>query len=306
MKSHNKDSFWERLFFFGIALSITTIYHATYASIPTSDGFTWVEAIDKMKWRFIVLPTHLLPLFLIFHLKISLNALGIFIDTLHIIQALNAMTSFMIVMVFYKLARLLNFSRVLASCATATLGFSYGLWYFANGEIHHFGIFSIILLFILTIFYCQKPTFKLALLIGILHSLSILLHQEHALFFVPISWMMLHERPSKKIWGFYFVYCLSVFLITSASAVFLMGHFIFHRYNWKELFDWFFYIHRNALTTGHVNFRWDNQNIFKLLKGWVMGLHYGAQILVDYVRYDQWLHIRNVSIYALTSLLSDE
>ncbi len=283
-----------------IALAVAFLYQSTYSSAPTSDAPSWIRAAKNMDWRLIFVPTHLLPLGLIMLVQ---NLFGI-ASVLPVINFANTVLSFLIILNVYRLTKFANLNPFTRLTAAGLFGVSYGLWYFANGELHHFGILFVILIFIKLIQYREQPSIRGVIFIAVLHVLAVLLHQEHAFMLFPIAWMMLYGRFNKNSIKNFTAYFLSA-LLFGGFSVFLIGVFVNRTMHPAELFRWFFYIYDTGLSKeGYMLLRWHDWFLLRVVKGMLMAISYGSQIVIDILRYPDIRMIPSVVFYTLFSLVA--
>ena len=113
------------------------LYGATYSSVPTSDGYEWVALVDRGAAREMLPAYHALPMYAVFLLGRLLAAAGLPVATLPLIQGVNALLAGAGAVLISRTVVVLGGGGALGLVGGGLLAVSFGLWYFANGELHH-------------------------------------------------------------------------------------------------------------------------------------------------------------------------
>jgi hypothetical protein len=139
-----------------------------------------------------------LPLFLVSVAARGLAALGMPASTPAVLQGLNAVLAAAGVLLFFEVLALLATDVLLPISGALLLATSFGYWYFANGEIHYWGIVVLLAIFLLTLRATWRggpQGYTLVVALGLLTAVAVAFHQENFLFgFVPVA-MLLAGRP---------------------------------------------------------------------------------------------------------------
>jgi len=295
------SAFWKTaLLFFVTAQAI--ILYSTFSAVSASDGFRYVQDIEIRNWKFMLLPNHFLPEALIIGLMKVTALLGFDFPTLSFIQTCNVILSMAGTILSFLILERLGFFKWMSLLGSALFSFSYSLWYLANGEIHHFGVVTTLLIFLLLLEFRQSPSHKLAFLIGCLNILAMAFHEEHVLMCVPVIWMMLAGRFGKNL-PFAFVYmgtCVVLGFLIFGSLAWI----VYDVRTFKDFVNWFYVYHGTHETGGYLLVAKQDWPWIRLLKGTLMSFHYGAQILVDGLRYGFDRNNLTFSIYIALSTLA--
>ncbi len=261
------------------------LYHLTFSSVPTSDGYTWIAAVDQRDYDMILLADHPLPLYLISLLKPSLSALGVQVATLSLMQMVNAILAATGAVLLYSVVTLLTSSALIAECGGALLAASFGYWYFANGEIHHFGLVMILAIFLLVLRMrlSGRPYGNgFVIAIALLNSLAVMLHQEHFLFGFAVVAMLMVGRPWRRAMTEGLIYVVAGSIGTAALAL-AIGVLLLRVSTIKELVRWYFWpIFAADLQPYELGgfpsllLRW--------LKAQLTAIVFGTQVVADVIR----------------------
>jgi hypothetical protein len=167
-----------------VVAAVFVLYVATYASIPAGDGYWVLNNIERGDLVLLFNPPSLLTQLGFFGLRRLADRLGLPVETLTIIQTVNALAAGIGAAVLHALVRTLGGSRLLGALSAALLAVSFGYWYFADGEMQ---ILSLVVL--LVIFWliararaCGDWTWRFVAGVGLLNSLAVMLRQENVLF----------------------------------------------------------------------------------------------------------------------------
>ncbi|PIQ85373.1 MAG: hypothetical protein COV74_09240 [Candidatus Omnitrophica bacterium CG11_big_fil_rev_8_21_14_0_20_45_26] len=272
-------------FFIVWLISVSVLYGVTFSKLPTSDGYAWVQQINQHEWEKIFLPNHLLAEFLIVLLKSSFVSFGfLHIDTLHVIQGFNILLSVIAICLFIRIGSYLTKDKTILMLGTVWWSITYSLWYFANGEIHHQGLVLIMAAFLLGMQYHEKPSEKLIGGITCTCVLANLMHQEHILMIVPVLYLLLTtpkltEKVKARHAG---IYLIGVMVLTGlAYGIVYESIYATRESNFIQWALTFLYNGQG----GHPMLSAQNWPWLRLIKGTLMSVNYGAQVLVDAIRY---------------------
>jgi len=284
MNRHFDSTFYQKLGLGLICLVISVLYITTFSWIPTSDGFTWIKAVDRDAWETIFLPTHLLSLFLVSIIKKIFLSFGVFFHTVYAIQALNVLSAITAIYFLDRLAREIGLTARLALVSAFWLGISFDLWYFANGEIHHSALAAIICLFYFLVRYDKNPSIKLAFVTALLYALSGALHQEH--FLIGLTALYFYfARGFEKNRLYHFLVFITISMVATLLVFGIVAVIVYEIHNLGDFLRWFFLMHNINVGSGHTYFAQQDWHLVRWIKGWLMSLIYGSQIIVDYLRY---------------------
>ena len=117
-----------------VVAAVFVLYVATYASIPAGDGYWVLNNIERGDLVLLFNPPSLLTQLGFFGLRRLADRLGLPVETLTIIQTVNALAAGVGAALLYGIVRTLGGSRLLAVLSAALLAVSFGYWYFADGE----------------------------------------------------------------------------------------------------------------------------------------------------------------------------
>ena len=184
----------------GLALfaAVLVLYLASYSSVPTSDGYAWIGHIGAGDREKMLPAYHALPMYFLFRLRQVLANLGEPVGILPLIQSVNAVLAAAAAVMLYGAIRLLGGGIYLGWIGGGLLACSFASWYFANGELHHFPLVVLQLIFLLVVRARVRNApwsagFPISL--GALNALAIMLHQESVLFGFAAVAMLWAGRP---------------------------------------------------------------------------------------------------------------
>ncbi len=184
----------------GVALfaAVLGLYLVSYSSAPTGAGNAWIAHIGAGDREKMLPAYHALPMYLVFCLRQLLASLGEPVGVLALIQAVNAGLAATAAVLLYGAIRLLGGGLYLGWAAGGLLAVSFSSWYSANGELHHFPLVILELMFLLLVRARVRSTpwsagFPITL--GALNALAIMLHQESVLFGFAAVAMLWAGRP---------------------------------------------------------------------------------------------------------------
>jgi hypothetical protein len=270
----------------GAALFVTVLvlYLATFSSVPVSDAYSWVRTIDTRDLYFMCLAGHPLPLYVEYTIKRLLVWLGTPVATLTIIQTVDAVLAATGAVLFSRLVRVLSGDRGLGLLGGALLATSFGYWYFANGEVHHFGLVFPLAIFLLVVERRRRggraPGFSAAM--GALNAVGIMFHQDALLFGFAAVAMLLIDRPWREGVGDAAAYVASG-SVTTAVLVPVIGFFVRELGSVRQVLQWYFWptwaagvsVYEIGGVTG---------SILRSLKAQLTAIAYGTQVLLDLAR----------------------
>jgi hypothetical protein len=270
-----------------LGAAVAVVYVLTFASVPTSDGLSFIAEIDE------AIHTGRLPLisnapfsyYLGLLLKRALLALHLAVPTLRILQGVNAVASAVVAMAFYRSVRLVGGRIFWAILGTLLVMSSYGAWYFANGEVHHVALALLMVLFYAVALLRRRiegPSPYGALIgLGLLNAVAVFFHQEHFLFGLAVVTMLIVGRPWRRGLRESIVYGVAgsagTFLL-----IFLVGRVLVGARTLGEIARWYFW------QLGYLMRDYEPEPLwviaFRLVKGQLTAFVYGVQALTDAVR----------------------
>ena len=174
------------------------LYGLTYSSVPTSDGYQWVAHVDEGRPAEMLPGYHALPMYLVFHAKRLLVALGLTPDTGALIRGINALLAGAGAGLLCRTIVVLGGGAGLGLAGGGLLAVSFGYWYFANGELHHYSLVVLQGIFLLLVRARTRgapPGWPGLVGLGLLNALAVLLHQENFLFGFAVVALLMVGRP---------------------------------------------------------------------------------------------------------------
>lgn len=265
-------------------VAVFLLYLLTFSSTPVSDTYSWIHTIDTPDFEMMVLAGHALPLYVHFTLKRLLTWLGAPVPTLSIIQTVNAGLAAAGTVLFYRLVRLLSGDTILALLGGSLLATSFGYWYFANGEVHHFGLVPPLAIFLLIVERRRRggPAPGFSAVMGGLNAVAIMFHQDAVLFGFSAVAMLLVDRPRREGVTDAVAYVVGGSVATAGLAA-GVGVFIRGLGSPRELFEWYFWptwasgvaVYEIGGVTGSV---------LRSIKAQLTAVAYGTQVLLDLAR----------------------
>jgi hypothetical protein len=182
-------------------LAVASLYLTTYSSVPTSDGYAWISHIEGGDRDRMLPAYHALPMYVLFRLRQLFTHLGWPIGTLTLIQAVNAALAATAAVLLHGVIRSLGGSVFWGWLGGGLLALSFGCWYFANGELHHFPLVVSLVIFYLLVrarvlTAPWGPGFPIGL--GSLNALAIMFHQESVLFGFAAIALLVVGRPWRQ------------------------------------------------------------------------------------------------------------
>jgi hypothetical protein len=268
----------------GLFVATFVLYVLTYSSTPVSDTYSWIRTIETADFYMMVLAGHALPLYVDYTLKRLLAWVGTPVATLSIIQTLNAGLAALGAVMFYRLVRVLSGDNLLALLGGALLATSFGYWYFANGELHHWGLVFPLAIFVLIVGHRRRGGGAPALTAGLgaLNAVGIMFHQDAVLFGFSAVVMLLVDRPRREGVADAAAYIAGGSVATMALAV-LVGIFVRGLDTARDLLEWYFWptwasgvmVYEIGGLTGSV---------LRSIKAQATALAYGSQVFLDLAR----------------------
>jgi len=279
----------DRLASLGVGTGVFLVYLLTFSSVPTSDGLAFVAMLDEAIATGKASP----PLYsnapfgyyVPFLLKRLALSTGVSIPTLWILQGLNAGVTAVGCIAFYRAVRLVGGAPFWAALATLLVATSYGVWYFANGEVHHVGLALLLVLFERLLWLRgvpgERPRYATLAGLGFLNALAVFFHQEHFLFGCVAAALLLVGRPSPRAVREICVYGLAgtagTFLL-----IFLTGWFGVGARSIGAVLGWYFW------QLGYLVHDYTPEPVWvmalRLVKGQLTAFVFGVQAAVDAVR----------------------
>jgi hypothetical protein len=273
-----------RLVSAALFVAVFLLYLLTFSSTPTSDAYTWITTIDTADFPMMCLAGHPLPLYVAFVLKRLLTSLGTPVATLSILQTVNAGLAAAGSVLFYRLVGRLSGDTALALMGGALLATSFGYWYFANGEVHHYGVVLPLAIFLLIVERRRRggpaPGFSAAM--GALNALAIMFHQDAVLFGFSAVAMLLVDRPWRQGVTDAAAYVAGGSVATTVFAA-SVGVFVRGLGTARELLDWYLWptwaagvqVYEIGGMTG---------SLLRSIKAQLTAVAYGTQVLLDLAR----------------------
>lgn len=292
------------LYLFVIFALILFIYCLTFSKIPTSDGATWVSTIDAGLKSEHILPTHVLNLYVLFALKIIFQFLGLPISTLGMIQVTNAVLVSLTAGLLFKISIQISSNKLIAVLAAVIFSFSFGVWFFTNGEMHYFSVPILLFIFLLLGDRLQSNTvsMKYVMVIGILLGVAILFHLDTPFFIFVIFFMLLTRHRFQDAFQ-------KTVLIGFISGIIWICIAILIRSNLDRQFDiikFFRWMLGSAVTSEGrssfaLSFAWFN--LFKTIKGQAVCIFYGSEALIDLIQNQTFIKYHQVKALSILSIL---
>jgi len=267
-------------------LAVVLLYLGTYSSVPTSDGYSWIALIDSGDARQMVPAYHPLPMYVLFRAKEFLTRVGLPAPTLGLIQAVNSGLAGLGAVLQYRTIRTLGGGAGWALLGGGLLAMSFGYWYFANGELHHFSLILLQLLFLLLVrIRTQARPYGYGFLVGLglLHALAVLFHQENFLFGFAAVALLLVGRPWRQGLIEALVYGVAGSLWTAVLAA-LTGIYLRGARSVGYLLHWFFWLFYSSADPQPYALGNPATAILKMVKGQLTALIFGTQVMSDVAR----------------------
>jgi len=282
------------------------LYAATYSSVPTSDGYEWVALVDRGAAREMLPAYHALPMYAVFLLGRLLAAAGLPVATLPLIQGVNALLAGAGAVLLYRAVVVLGGGDALGLVGGGLLAVSFGFWYFANGELHHFSLVLLEVIFFLILrARARGEVLRWPALAGLgaLNALAVLFHQENFLFGAAAVAMLMVGRSSREGVRDSLVYALTGSVATAGLAV-LIGIGPRGSQGLDELLRWFFWVFYAAGEPQPYRLGNALSAVLRMAKGQLTALTFGTQVAADASRDPALLGIPAVSALTALTLMS--
>lgn len=300
---HSRD----RAASWAVGLGVLLLYALTFASVPTSDGLSFIANVEQAL-RSGQLPTISNAPFsyhLAFVLKRAFVAAGMKFPTLWIFQGLNAVATALGAVAFYRALLLFGGRPFWAFTGTMLVMTSYGVWYFANGEVHHVALAILLLLFyrVAALRRAVEGPVPYASLIGLglLNAVAVFFHQEHFLFGLVVVALLMVGRPWRRGLRESLVYAAAgsawTFLLIA-----LVGRFLAGARTVREIGAWYFW------QLGYLVQEYQPEPLWvigaRLVKGQLTAFLYGVQIISDGLRDRALFGIGGVRVISILTALA--
>lgn len=299
---HSRD----RVASWAVGLGVLVLYGFTFASVPTSDGLSFIASVDQ------ALRTGRLPIIsnapFSYHLALLLKrvvaAAHLEFPTLWIFQGLNATVTALGAVTFYRAIRLFGGAPFWAFVGTVLVMTSYGVWYFANGEVHHVALAILLFLFYrVTVLrrHVEGPIPYATLIgLGLLNAVAVFFHQEHFLFGLVVVTLLMAGRPWRRGLHESLVYAVAGSAWTFLF-IFLVGRFLAGAHTLRDIGAWYFW------QLGYLVRDYAPEPLWviaaRLVKGQLTAFLYGVRVISDALRDPTLWSIGCVRIFsALTAL----
>ncbi len=266
-----------------LALGVLLLYRFTFSSVPTSDGYTWIAAVDRADYDTMFSANHPLPIYAIYLLRRGLADLGMPMATLSLIQTVNAAVASLGAVLQYTIIRLLGGGLVLAMAGGLLLATSFGYWYFANGEIHHFSLVVLLAIFLVLVrvrISGRRLSDRYLVGLGVLNAVAVLLHQENFLFGLCVVAMLAVGCPWRVGLKDGLIYTVSGSL-TTAILIVAVGVGLRGLSSLEDVLHWY---------VAYVG-SWRGDPLgdlalapVKMLKGQLTAFVFGTQVVTDSLR----------------------
>jgi hypothetical protein len=270
----------------GLFVAVLLLYWLTFSPTPTSDAGTWVITVDQPDWDYMLLAAHPLPVYVVWLVKQALAGLGVPVAPLTIFQALAALLAATGAVLFYGALLLLAGDVVIAAAGGALLAASFGYWYFANGEVHHFGLVFVLAAFLLAVRRrvagAPGPDYGAAIALGVLSAVAIVFHQDAVLFGFALVAMLVVGRPWRPAIREAAAYVVAGSVATAVLAV-AIGVFIRGVGSVRGFFQWYFWP-TWAMGTQVYDVGGVSGSVLRSVKAQLTALIYGTQVVYDVTR----------------------
>jgi hypothetical protein len=296
----------DRVASWAVGLGVLLLYGLTFGSVPTSDGLSFIASVDQ------ALRTGQLPIIsnapFSYHLALLLKrvfvAAHLEFPTLWIFQGLNAAVTALGAAAFYRAIRLFGGPPFWAFVGTVLVMTSYGVWYFANGEVHHVALAILLFLFyrvtVLRRYVEGSIPYATLIGLGLLNAIAVFFHQEHFLFGLVVVTLLLAGRPWRRGLHESLVYAFAGSAWTFLF-IFLVGRFLAGARTLRDIGAWYFW------QLGYLIRDYAPEPLWviaaRLVKGQLTAFLYGVQVISDALRDPALWSIGAVQIFsALTAL----
>ena len=299
----------DRALSWGLGVGVLLLYVLTFASVPTSDGLSFIAMVDGAiasgTGRLPVISNAPFSYYLAFFLKRAALALRLLIPTLLVFQGINAVVTALGSVAFYRTIRLIGGAPFWAFVGTMLMATSYGVWYFANGEVHHVALAILLFLFYrLTLIRrsVEGPSSYAALVgLGLPNAVAVFFHQEHFLFGLVAVALLLVGRPwrraSREIAAYGGAGTLGTMLLILVTGWLAAG-----ARTLKAIVAWYFW------QLGYLVSEYEPEPIWlialRLMKGQLTAFVYGVQVIADAARDWTLLQVGAVRVFAALTVLA--
>ena len=300
---HDRAASW------GVGLGVMLLYVLTFASVPTSDGLSFLSMVDTAiasdGKRMPIISNAPFSYFLAFYLKWVFVAARVDVPTLWIFQGLNALVSGLGAVAFYRAIRFFGGAPFWAFTGTMLVMCSYGVWYFANGEVHHVALAILMVMFYRLTVLRQRidgpSPYGTLVALGLLNAVAVFFHQEHFLFGLVGVALLMVGRPWRR--GLR----ESIVFGAAGSAwtllfIYLVGRVLAGAHTLRDVVAWYFW------QIGYLVREYEPEPLrviaARLVKGELTAFLYGVQVVADAARDRSLLQIGVVKILVLLALLA--
>src|SRR5215467_7640401 len=231
-----------------VGVVVSALYLLTFASVPTSDGLSFIAWIDSAVGpraeRLPIMSNAPFSYYLAYLLKRTFVAAHIDLPTLWIFQWVNAAAAGLGSVAFYRTVLRCGGTPFWAGTATMLTLTSYSVWYFANGEVHHVALAILLWLFYLVTELRQRvvgPIPYVTLVgLGFLNAVAVFFHQEHFLFGLVVVALLMIGRPWWRSVRESIVYAVAGSAWT-LLLIFLVGRVLAGARTVKDILGWYFW-----------------------------------------------------------------
>lgn len=291
----------DRVASWGLGLGVLLLYLLTFASVPTSDGFLFISLVDQAvaegAGRLPMISNAPFSYCLAFLFKRAALAFRLAIPTLWLFQIPNATVTALASVAFYRTIRLVGGAPFWAAIGTMLVATSYGVWYFANGEVHHVALAILLLLFYQLIRIRGskegRPLDATLVGLGLLNAIAVFFHQEHFLFGFVAMALLFAGRPWRRGAREIAVYGLAG-TVGTALLILLTGRFLAGARTLKEIGAWYFW------QLGYLAREYEPESVWvimlRLVKGQLTAFLYGFQALADAIRRPELFAVGTVRV----------
>lgn len=286
----------------GLLAGVFGLYHFTFAPLPVSDGFTYIGAVESGNYREILFSNAMLTTYSVFLLKQVLGQAGLVPSTLALLQTANAASATLTSFLLYRTILLLGGGQLWGALGAALLAVSYGFWYFANGEVHHFAMVFVLLVFYLLLRrrLAGKP-YSWTFLTGVagLNVTAGFLHQEHFVFGLTALALLAVGRPLRAAAHDVLVYTAAG-ILGSVAVLVAIGGLLLGLGSVEEIRRWYFW--QLDYLAGEYVAEHPLLIVARLVKGQLTAWLFGTQVLADLVKRPALLGYARVPILAALTL----
>lgn len=264
------------------------LYVLSFSSVPTADGYWYISNTDRSDYKGILNASSALTGYVFFALQRLLAAPGVSIQTLSLIQAVNAVVAAAGAVLFCGVIRLLGGGVLLGVFGAGFLATSYGYWYFANGEFQHLSLVVLLLIFFLLVrarVRGERYDWRFVAGLGLLNSVATLLRQENFLFGFAAVTLLAIGRPWRQGLKDGLVYAVAG-SVGTVALILVMGHFLLGASTFDDFgrwYLWLFYYVKSPREYQEFEFAMPF-DVPRVVKGQLTALVFGTQAVVDTVR----------------------